>query len=121
MGLFGNLFDFDGNGTVDAFEAALGLSILFSGGKNETENLTAECNGFNVLNEDFFESSVENLGSLRGELFELEERLMDMECQEPNDILSDRYERWESRKEQLEEQISYLNDEISDFELEYEV
>ena len=50
-----------------------------------------------------------------------EERLMDMECHEPNDILLDRYERWESRKEQLEEQISDLNDEISDLELEYEV
>ena len=121
MGLFGNLFDFDGNGTVDAFETALGLSIVFSGGKNETENTTAEYNGFNVLDEVLFESSVEKLGSLRGELFELEERLMDMEFREPDDVLSARYERWESRKEQLEEQISDLNDEISELELEYEV
>ena len=121
MGLFGNLFDFDGNGTVDAFEAALGLSIVFSIGEDEKENKTAEDDDFNELDEDLFESGVEKLGSLRGELFELEERLMDMECHEPNDILSDRYERWESRKEQLEEQISDLNDEISDLELECEV
>ena len=46
---------------------------------------------------------------------------MDMECREPDDVLSARYERWESRKEQIEEQISDLNDEISDLELEYEV
>ena len=35
MGLFGDLFDFDGDGTTDAFETALGLSIVFSIDENE--------------------------------------------------------------------------------------
>ena len=39
---------------------------------------------------------------------------MELECNEPDDIISARYEPWESRKEQLEEQISDLNDEITD-------
>ena len=121
MGLFGNLFDFDGDGSTDALETALGLSIVFSIGEDEKENTTAEDDDFNELGEDLFESGVEKLESSREELSELEEQLMDMECREPDDILSTRYERWESRKEQLEEQISDLNDEISDLELEYEV
>ena len=105
MGLFGDLFDFDGDGTTDAFETALGLSIVFSIGEEEKENTTA----------------VEKLESLREELSELENQLMELECREPDDIFTARYERWESRKEQLEEQLSDLNDEISDLELEYEV
>ena len=121
MGLFGNLFDFDGDGSTDALETALGLSIVFSIGEDEKENTTAEDDDFNELGEDLFESGVEKLESSREELSELEEQLMGMECREPDDILSTRYERWESRKEQLEEQISDLNDEISDLELEYEV
>ena len=118
MGLFGDLFDFDGDGTTDAFETALGLSIVFSSGEDEKENTTVEDDDFN---EDLFESGVKKLKSLREELSELEEQLMELECREPDDVLSARYERWESRKEQIEEQISDLNDEISDLELEYEV
>ena len=38
MGLFGDLFDFDGDGTTDAFETALGLSIVFSIGEDEKQN-----------------------------------------------------------------------------------
>ena len=121
MGLFGDLFDFDGDGTTDAFEAALGLSIVISIGEDEEDKTAAEDDDFNELDEDLFVSGVKKLKSLREELSELEEQLMDMECREPDDILSARYERWESRKEQLEEQISDLNDEISDLELEYEV
>ena len=121
MGLFGDLFDFDGDGTTDAFETALGLSIVFSSGEDEKENTTVEDDDFNELDEDLFESGVKKLKSLREELSELEEQLMELECREPDDVLSARYERWESRKEQHEEQISDLNDEISDLELEYEV
>ena len=121
MGLFGDLFDFDGDDTIDAFETALGLSIVFSIGENEKQNTTAEDDDFNELDEDLLEKGAEKLESLREELSELEEQLMDMECREPDDVLSARYERWVSRKEQLEEQISDLNDEISDLELEYEV
>ena len=121
MGLFGDLFDFDGDGTTDAFEAALGLSIVLSIGEDEGEKTTAEDDDFNELDEDLLETGAEKLESLREELSELEEQLLELECREPDDILSARYERWESRKEQLEEQISDLNDEISDLELEYEV
>ena len=121
MGLFGDLFDFDGDGTTDAFETALGLSIVLSICEDEKENTTVEDDDFNELDEDLFESGVEKLESLREELSELEEQLMELECREPDDVLSARYERWESRKEQIEEQISDLNDEISDLELVYEV
>ena len=47
MGLFGDLFDFDGDGTTDAFETALGLSIVFSIGEDEKENTTVEDVDFN--------------------------------------------------------------------------
>ena len=87
MGLFGNLFDFDGDGSTDALETALGLSIVFSIGADEKENTTAEDDDFNELGEDLFESGVEKLESSREELSELEEQLMDMECREPDDMM----------------------------------
>lgn len=114
MGLFGDLFDFDGNGRTDAFEEALGLSIILSAGEEEARLESID-------EDDIDEEGIEQLESLREELSELEEQLSDLESREPDDILSARYDRWEARKEQLEEQISDLNDEISDLELEYEV
>ena len=80
MGLFGNLFDFDGDSSTDALETALGLSIVFSIGEDEKENTTVEDDDFNELDEDLFESGVEKLESLREELSELEDQLMELDA-----------------------------------------
>ena len=44
----------------------------------------------------------------------MEDKLSDLEDQEPEDCTSDAYDRWERRKEQLEEQISEIEDQISE-------
>lgn len=56
------------------------------------------------------------LETLQEELSALEDKLFDVECDEPDDILSDAYTRWESRKSLIEEQIAEIESKIWDLE-----
>ena len=58
----------------------------------------------------------EQLETLQEELSALEDKLFDIECNEPDDILSDAYARWESIKSLIEEQIAEVESKIWDLE-----
>ena len=58
----------------------------------------------------------EALEALNNELSTLQDELLTVECNEPDDCLSDSYTRWEARRDLLEEQISAVESEISELE-----
>ena len=47
---------------------------------------------------------------IRAKLAELEDKLLDWECEEPDDVLGSAYDAWEEGREQLEDAISDLED-----------
>lgn len=127
--LFGGLFDLDLDGKTDALEAELGLSVLLSPEEDKRKERHF-ADDFDPDDEDFCEDDpdeddceeqLERLNGLREELEELQSDLSDLERREPDDILSDRYDRWETRKQQLEEQVLDLEDAIFDLELNLDV
>ena len=127
--LFGGLFDLDLDGKTDALEAELGLSVLLSPeeGKRKEHHFADDFDPDDEdfceddPNEDDCEEQLERLNGLREELEELQSDLSDLESRGPDDILSDRYDRWEARKQQLEEQVSDLEDAIFGLELNLDV
>ena len=60
--------------------------------------------------------SEELLEGLRNELSTLQDELSIIELDEPGDILSDTYTRWDARRELLEDQIATVEAEISELE-----
>lgn len=52
----------------------------------------------------------ESKSVIRAKLAELEDKLLDWECEEPDDVLSSAYDAWEEGREQLEDAISDLED-----------
>jgi len=101
--MFGGLFDFNHDGETDAFEHALGVSIVLSLGEDAEEDAALE-------------ALEDELDELEDELSDLEDKLSDLEDKEPDDCTSDAYARWERRKERLEAQIAELECQISDVE-----
>lgn len=109
--MFGGLFDFNHDGETDAFEHALGVSIVISMGEDaSTDNENDDEDGVSV------EALEDELDELEDELSDLEDKLSDLEDKEPEDCTSEAYARWERRKERLEEQIVELEQQISDVE-----
>ena len=91
MSFFGRLFDFNRDGETDFSEELLGLGMIaaVAGAAEEEEQLQRE---------------------LDEKLAELEDKLLDWECEEPDDVLSSAYDAWEEGREQLEDAISDLED-----------
>lgn len=58
----------------------------------------------------------EALEALRDELSTLQDELSTIECNEPNDLFSDAYNRWEVRHSLLEEQIADVEVAIAELE-----
>jgi hypothetical protein len=58
----------------------------------------------------------DKLDALEEELSVLQEKLFDLEYDEPEEYTSTAYERWEHRMDLLEEQISEIEDQISEIE-----
>ena len=58
----------------------------------------------------------EALDALRDELSTLQDELTTVECNEPDDMLSDAYTRWEARHSLLEEQITEVEGTIAELE-----
>ena len=108
--MFGGLFDFNRDGETDAFEHALGVSIVISIGEDASTDDDSDDEDVNV------EALEDELDELEDELSDLEDKLSDLEDKEPDDCTSDAYARWERRKERLEEQIAELEQQISDIE-----
>lgn len=57
---------------------------------------------------DDYEEESESV--IRAKLAELEDKLLDWECEEPDDVLGSAYDAWEEGREQLEDAISDLED-----------
>lgn len=99
------LFDFNRDGTTSFFERAMGFAMLESLLEEETEA------------DDFDDiEAEETLNQLRDELLDLENELITVEVNEPDDILSDAYTRWEQRRDLLEEQIDEVEQKIAELE-----
>lgn len=123
--MFGGIFDFDMDGKIDEVELALGLSIVF-GSENKEKEVEDECDFdfdfFDEEAEDDFstEISISNLEwereTLSCRLSELQDRLFDLEDQEPDDYACAAYDSWERRKNRLGEQIFDLEDQIAEME-----
>ena len=109
--MFSGIFDFDRDGTTDAFELAHGFSIL-----EETENDSEWVSPDTDDDEDSFDEDEalfeeeedreanrdrleRELSGLRSELNELECFLLTVESSSPDDCLSDSYDRWETRRD----------------------
>ena len=107
--MFGGLFDFNHDGETDAFEHALGVSIVLSLGEEAEEDEDVEADAA-------LEALEDELDEFEDELSDLEDKLSNLEDKEPDDCTSDAYARWERRKERLEAQITELESQISDVE-----
>lgn len=76
-----------------------------SGAGNTIRASLAEMSSFDA---DDYEEESESV--IRAKLAELEDKLLDWECEEPDDVLGSAYDAWEEGREQLEDAISDLED-----------
>ena len=115
--MFGSFFDFNRDGESDAFEVALGLSIVLGPDDN---NDTGDCfddeEGDDLLGVASHEDLEDELEALEDQLSDLQEILSDLEDEEPDDCTSAAYDRWGRRRDRLEEQIAELENQISEVE-----
>lgn len=102
-----NFFDFNRDGKTDLIENALGFAILESLCEEEEDENSED---------DESEQREEMLDQLRDELSDLEDELLAVELNEPEDVLSESYTRWESRRDLLEEQILCIEQELEELE-----
>lgn len=130
VSFFGKLFDFNRDGETDFSEELLGLSMIASvaSAAEEEEQLLRELDEELEEEEDeeaerAIRASLAEMGSfdaddyeeesksvIRAKLAELEDKLLDWECEEPDDVLSSAYDAWEEGRDQLEDAISDLED-----------
>ncbi len=102
---FGGLFDFNGDGHTDMFEAGLGFAIMQEALKEERAN---SASAFSIDSDlDSFE-----MDTLQMELDELNDKLLELELDEPADYFSKAHEHWEERRDALTEQIQEIEDQI---------
>ena len=80
-GLFGGLFDLNNDRVTDVGEAAFGMAML--------DEIDADSDREEALNQ-------------------LQEKLADLELEEPEDACSDAYDKWEECRDALEEKIAEL-------------
>lgn len=117
MGLFGNLFDFNGDGKASMSEEIIGMAAMGMLFDSDSGSESSDDDSYDVdiaIDIDF--GNAADLDGKRALLSELEDALLDLELEEPDDIFSDAYDRWEEKKEDLEDRISDLEDEISELE-----
>ena len=107
--MFGNLFDFNRDGKTDSLELGFVLAIAEEEERQAAEKAAAE-------EEEAFDELWDQVMELRGELASLQEELVELEGREPEDICSDAHDRWEERKDLLEEQISDVEGAIEESE-----
>ena len=113
--MFGGLFDFNHDGETDAFEHAVGVSIVLSLGEDAENDSDDE----DTDDESAIEALEDELDGLEDELSDLEDKLSDLEDKEPQHHASAAYGRSERRNAPLvaliaevEEQISSIEDQI---------
>lgn len=125
MSLFDKLFDFNRDGETSTSEKIAGLAALGMLYKAASNTSAASDDDFDddTFDDDEFdddlESELENTIALEDKrtiLYELEDDLIDLELEEPDDMFSKAYDRWEEKKKELEDRISDLEDEILELE-----
>ena len=66
MGLFGNLFDFDGDGSLDAIESAaefgMFVNMIDSCQENELESAGLDINALDMMDDDECREVIEDAG-----------------------------------------------------------
>ena len=129
MSFFGRLFDFNRDGETDFSEELLGLGMIaaVAGAAEEEDQLLRELDEELEEEDEEMEWAIraslaemssfdaddyeeESKSVIRAKLAELEDKLLDWECEEPDDVLSSAYDAWEEGREQLEDAISDLED-----------
>ena len=108
-GLFGSLFDFNGDGELSSGEKAFGFAAMMSAlSALEDAEVSVSCSfdedDLDDMDHDELESKLEELRVERDEL----------DDQEPDDCLSDAYDAWEERCEGLDRRIEKLEELLDD-------
>ena len=108
-GLFGSLFDFNGDGELSAGEKAFGFAAMMGAlSALEEAEVSVSCSfdedDLDDMDHDELESKLEELRVERDEL----------DDQEPDDCLSDAYDAWEERCEGLDRRIEKLEELLDD-------
>ena len=108
-GLFGSLFDFNGDGELSGGEKAFGFAAMMGAlSALEEAEVSVSCSfdedDLDDMDHDELESKLEELRVERDEL----------DDQEPDDCLSDAYDAWEERCEGLDRRIEKLEELLDD-------
>ena len=108
-GLFGSLFDFNGDGELSTGEKAFGFAAIMGAlSALEEAEVSVSCSfdedDLDDMDHDELESKLEELRVERDEL----------DDQEPDDCLSDAYDAWEERCEELDRRIEELEELLDD-------
>ena len=108
-GLFGSLFDFNGDGELSTGEKAFGFAAMMGAlSALEDAEVSVSCSfdedDLDDMDHDELESKLEELRVERDEL----------DDQEPDDCLSDAYDAWEERCEELDRRIEELEELLDD-------
>ena len=108
-GLFGSLFDFNGDGELSGGEKAFGFAAMMGAlSALEDAEVSVSCSfdedDLDDMDHDELESKLEELRVERDEL----------DDQEPDDCLSDAYDAWEERCEELDRRIEELEELLDD-------
>ena len=108
-GLFGSLFDFNGDGELSTGEKAFGFAAMMGAlSALEEAEVSVSCSfdedDLDDMDHDELESKLEELRAERDEL----------DDQEPDDCLSDAYDAWEERCEGLDRRIEELEERLDD-------
>ena len=108
-GLFGSLFDFNGDGELSTGEKVFGFAAMMGAlSALEEAEVSVSCSfdedDLDDMDHDELESKLEELRVERDEL----------DDQEPDDCLSDAYDEWEERCEELDSRIEELEELLDD-------
>ena len=108
-GLFGSLFDCSGDGELSTGEKAFGFAAMMGAlSALEEAEVSVSCSfdedDLDDMDHDELESKLEELRVERDEL----------DDQEPDDCLSDAYDAWEERCEELDRRIEELEELLDD-------
>ena len=108
-GLFGSLFDFNGDGELSGGEKAFGFAAMMGAlSALEEAEVSVSCSfdedDLDDMDHDELESKLEELRVERDEL----------DDEEPDDCLSDAYDAWEERCEELDRRIEELEELFDD-------
>lgn len=109
MKLFGNLFDFNGDGKTDGAEWMLGMHLM-EGDREERSSRAGE-RGIEIEIEIGGEDADDDL---RERLECLREARDQWEALEPEDILSEEYEEWEERYLEIENAIEQAEEQLGE-------